>query len=148
MPGLDPGSLDRLHDIVEPAVVPWWPPGPGWFIVFGLAGMLLAIAAWRLIRHHLRNRYRREALKELDGMNQVADVATLVKRVALLAWPREQVASLTGPDWLAFLDASGRTTDFTNGPGRILAHAAYHRPAPPSDALMELARRWIRHHRC
>ena len=42
----DPTSLERLHDIVLPPPVPWWPPAPGWYWVMGLLGALLLLVEW------------------------------------------------------------------------------------------------------
>jgi hypothetical protein len=132
----DPASLDRLHDVVAPLPVPWWPPAPGWYWVLGTLMLLLVVALVRGLLSWQRNRYRREALAEwrrqetlLRDPSQrtvaLAGLAELIKRTALSAFPREQVASLTGPDWLAFLDRTGSTKDFTAGPGEILEKAAY-----------------------
>ena len=114
----DPTSLDSLHDIVAPAPVPFWPPAPGWWWVFAflVAGAVIGLGFvfvwWQ------RNRYRREALSEwrrcdallISGARRaeaIASLATLMKRVALSKFPREQVASLTGGSWLEFLRYSG-----------------------------------------
>jgi hypothetical protein len=71
----------------------------------------------------------------------------LVKRVALAAFPRERVASLSGQEWLAFLDATGRTDAFTHGPGRTLESGyepGRHRASPQ---LFAAVRHWIKRHR-
>ena len=100
---------------------------------------------------------RREALRELDKIapspQTLAEVAVLAKRVALAAYPRERVASLTGGPWLTFLDETGGTSVFTNGPGRYLESAAFERnpPTPGREELAELLsaiRHWIRRHQC
>lgn len=158
MADLDPGSLDRLHDIVAPVPVPWWPPAPGWHVVGGLALVLLGAGVWAAVSRWNRNRYRRDALKELDRITRdprgpaLAEIAELVKRTALAAFPRDKVASLTGEAWLAFLDATGGTATFTRGAGQVLRDAAYRRNAALApDELSELADaigHWIRHHRC
>ena len=72
------------------------------------------------------------------------ELPALVKRVALQAWPREQVASLTGADWLAFLDESYGGDGFANGPGRCLSDLAYG-GGDGADAAV-LVREWIRRH--
>jgi hypothetical protein len=160
----DPTSLDRLHDIVAPPPAPWWPPAPGWYWVLGfllvgiLVILLMALACWQ------RNRYRREALAELarlePALGELATraaalgvLAELLKRVALTAFPREQVANLTGPDWFEFLDHTGRTTGFSEGRGAILERAV-HDPRtaaaldePRARELLSLVRHWLVHHR-
>ena len=159
MPDADPGSLDRLHDIALPPPVSWWPPAPGWYIVGAAVLVLAGVAVWVLVARWWKNRYRRAALRELDdiaaapnspiGLDRVAD---LVKRVALAAYPREQVASLNGEPWLEFLDASGQTDGFTCGPGRVLGGTLYSLDLlfkhDVPDPLVTTVRHWIRHHRC
>lgn len=160
----DPTSLDRLHDIVVPPPVPWWPPAPGWYGVIGIGLFVLLALALRgfLIWQH--SRYRREALAEwrrqeslLHDVNQrsaaLAALAELVKRAALSAFPREEVAALTGPQWLAFLDRTGKTTEFSSPIGALLESVAYDsRSASALDELevrklAQLVQHWLEHHR-
>lgn len=159
----DPTSLDRLHDIVVPPPVPWWPLAPAWYWVLGYALFFAAALAFRSLIRWQRNRYRREALAELSREEvglfnpgkraaALAALAELLKRTALSAWPRIEVAALTGPAWLEFLDRTGRTTGFTQGPGSILERVAYDSRAalalnePTIRDIAVLVRHWISRH--
>jgi hypothetical protein len=149
----DPGSLENLHDLVMPVPVPWWPPAPGWFIVSAVLVMVLGWWLIRAIQQWQSNSYRREALVllgKIDGSG--AELPILIKRVALSAYPRERVASLTGEEWLAFLDQTGHTDAFTTGAGRWLARVAYEPQLTASLSPSELnglrtaVRDWILRH--
>lgn len=145
----DPASIDRLHDLAVPPPVSWWPLTPGWWIVAGV--LILAALAW-FVRRFIRwqaDRYRREALAILEhGHPDAAELAALVKRVALTAWPRDAVADLTGRRWLEFLDRTGGTNAFTQGAGAGLEGPVF-APAPESGdpELRRVVREWIRGHR-
>lgn len=150
----DPASLERLHDIVLPPPAPWWPLAPAWYVLMVLLGAFAVSLIWILAARWRRNAYRRAGLAELAQIQAHVDepdaarrLAELVKRVALTIYPREQVASLTGPQWLRFLDASAHTTLFTGGAGAQL-EAGYelgdHRP---SIELLDAVRHWIKQHR-
>lgn len=157
----DPASLDLMHDIVMPPPASWWPPAPGWLWLSGVACALVLVAVVRGFIRWQRNRYRREALAELarlesaaaDAAQQgraLAGLAELLKRTALTAYSREEVAALTGVAWFAFLDRTGGT-HFGNGLGPALERSIYQPPTAPWDAaaLRELAgetRAWIRRH--
>ena len=145
----DPADLSNLRDIFEPTDVPWWPLAPGWWIL--AAGIVAAgaIAATAMVAHHRRNAYRREALRVLKDSDP-SGISVLLKRTALAAWPREEVASLTGEAWLAFLDRTGGTTAFTKGRGRCLETLAFggEVDAGSRAAAIAAARDWIRRHRC
>jgi Ca-activated chloride channel family protein len=118
-----------------------------------------AIAAmWHLVHRRRANRYRREALAELDRLRRsglaarpelLSRLTVLVRRTALAAFPREQVAPLVGPAWLSFLDRSYDGKEFSQGVGRLLASGPY-QPIPLDEAelqsLVGLIRRWIKVH--
>ena len=155
----DSASLQNLHDIVVPGPVAWWPPAPGWYAVLALAVTTLVMLLWKYWRHSRRNRYRGEALKELERLGREAaggdlrELPALLKRAALSAWPRRQVAGLVGEDWHRFLDQSANTDRFRSGAGDLLDRLAY---APGDGAVLsgeekktvlDAARMWLRHHR-
>lgn len=161
----DPTSLDSLHDIIVPAAAPWWPPARGWWWLVALILWVAAVGGLRRWHRHQQNRYRREALAEIGRCEPllrdpalriagISAIALILKRAALSAWPRKQVASLTGQAWLAFLDRTngGQRGKFINGPGHWLETAAFD---PERAAMLDetgahelaaLARNWIMHH--
>lgn len=156
-------SLDRLHDIILPAPVPWWPPAPGWYWVLGLVVVIVLTALIKGLIHWQHNRYRREALAELalqaaalenpeHRPRALLGLAELLKRTAVTAFQREYVATLTGPKWFEFLDHTAKGSNFRNAPGAMLENAIYDpRTADTLDphklhSLVEVIRRWIKHH--
>ena len=146
-----------LRDIHLPDPVSWWPPAPGWWWLGGLT-LLLLLAAWLTVILRNRGRLRREALSALaeisqrhtgsgDGHELCQSLSTLLRRVSLSLYPRSQVASLTGQEWLEFLQGNlpdDPAQSFIRGPGRVLAEAPYN-PGAEVDAhrLLEICRRWI-----
>lgn len=140
----NPTSLDNLHDIVMPDPISWWPLAPGWYVV--ILGLLIA-AIWasiRFIQQWQKNRFRREALHELESIKP-SELPSLVKRVALCAWPREQVASLSGDDWLQFLQRN----NFPKNLGKNLITLSYSPSSnlktnsPEFSELKTTVRTWI-----
>jgi hypothetical protein len=155
----DTASLQNLHDIVVPGPVASWPPAPGWYLVIAIAGAVLLVSAWRGWKHWRRNRYRGQALRELDRIRRGQEGANarqlpeLLKRAALSAWPREEVAALAGPDWHRFLDDAAGMECFGSHVGPVLDRLAWS-PGPdglPSEAecaaAMEAVRSWLKNHR-
>ncbi|MGA7391723.1 MAG: DUF4381 domain-containing protein [Terrimicrobiaceae bacterium] len=88
--------------------------------------------------------------RRADALSAMAE---LLKRAALTAFPRDQVATLTGPAWFKFLDRTGRTAAISAGRGATLEAAAYDPrivAALDEAKARELAsavRDWLAHHR-
>lgn len=137
--------LDQLVMPTEPAPVSMVPQTWGWAVIALILLIFLAYGLWRYLRYRRDNAYRRAALRLLDTCgDDPARIAEILRRTALVAYPRIQVASLAGDDWLKFLDRHARGSRFQRA-GRDLALAPYcHIPADP--ALTRQARAWIRHH--
>jgi hypothetical protein len=138
----DPADLSNLRDIVVPPAVSFWPPAPGWWVVGAACLVAVGIAAAAVVRHWRRNAYRREALRALEAADG-RDISAILKRAALAAFPREQVASLNGAAWLGFLDRTGGTA-FA---GTALLALTYGGTGDRA-AVVTQARRWIERHRC
>jgi hypothetical protein len=116
---------------------------------------------WRARRRSLRDRYRQEALAELASLRAealpVAGAAAgrmvLLKRTALSAYPRAEVASLSGPAWWRYLDDHVDEALFAAGLGEECEALAYRDPAEDDAAAHALERfdlaveQWIRRHR-
>jgi hypothetical protein len=147
-----------LRDIHMPAEPAFWPPAPGWWLLFAL---ICVLAFWlgRFGWHQYQRLRRRQLiLSELDRLQSaglqapalIAAVSALLKRVALSRYPRTEVAALTGDAWLDFLDRSGGNGGFAAGPGQALAQGAYapavqvRDPDFDAEALLAVARDWLR----
>ncbi|RKF19672.1 DUF4381 domain-containing protein [Alginatibacterium sediminis] len=107
----EPASIEKLHDIILPAIESGL-PAPGWWILTVIL-LLIAIALITLVlRYHLNGKAQREANRYLQDLttlesesNKVITANTLLKRCALAYYPRQQVAALNGKEWWLFLDS-------------------------------------------
>jgi len=155
---VDPATLP-LRDIHLPDPVSWWPLAPGWW--FSLLFLLLLVGvAWAIRRWIKRGQLKRSALAELklleqtcsedgeDSQQQIEALSILLRRLALSVYPRQEIASLTGEQWLLQLDVALATTPqsgaFSAGIGRVIIEAPY-KPGLSVDlpALLALVRYWI-----
>ncbi|CAH1656137.1 conserved hypothetical protein [Hyphomicrobiales bacterium] len=154
-PAMDPADLANLRDIVLPSAIPYWPPAAGWWILAVVLLACLAILVARMIARYRHDAYRRAALRELRAIGPAADAvraqatSAVLKRAALVAFPRENVAALTGEQWLRFLDHTGRMQAFSTDAGRdLVALSCGASVRSDGVAMAAAAERWIgRHHR-
>lgn len=162
--GEDPLSL--LADIHLPPEIGLWPLAPGWWV---LVVLLLAGGFWLslvLLRKWQQQRRLNAALKalqdcftsyqtalqqspetEIDTLKSllVNDVNQVLRRVALIRFPGQAVAGLSGESWVNFIDGVS--------PGIVIAEdiryaLAQGRFAPrctiDPPALQSMARDWIK----
>ena len=145
-----------LRDIHPPGDPSFWPPAPGWWL---LAVLLLALLSWLVLIAWRRYRIRRQRRRVLGALDALADqlgagpspahlamISVLLRRLALMRFPRERVAALTGAGWLGFLDETGGGGRFCEGPGQVLAAGPYQRDLPrdlDTAALAALVREWV-----
>lgn len=138
-------SLDRLHDIVPPPDIPWWPPAAGWYAVLLVVAVLLLRTAWKTWQSWRQNAWRREALQELRTAGSVAAVAAVLRRCGLVMESRARIAALNGSEWVDWIE---RQTDAAvpDSIRRLLLHDVYGRgssSASPLPALKQFATAWI-----
>ncbi len=150
--------LAQLRDIHLPAPIEAWPPAPGWWLLVIVATGLVCYGLNLLYQHWRRNQYRREGIKSLHALKvryneqpnsfeYLEAYNELLKRIALSHFRRELVASLTGESWVAFLDKTGATREFSMGPGQVLIQGNYLPQAEYSvDELHDIGLAWIRNH--
>ena len=146
--------LLELLDIAPPPEPPWYLLAPAEWLLLALGFALLAAIGLR--RRHRRHRWRVIAAGEaLDAIRRrhaagtdppalAQELAAWLKRVALEAHPRAEVAALSGDRWLALLDRDAGDTAFSRGAGRIFGSSQY-RPGADFDAdeVFALCARWL-----
>jgi hypothetical protein len=156
---------EGLIEITLPQSIAYRPETIGCFILLGLIFILSLWIIYRRYKHRKTNRYRRWALEKLQDIEGIlrqnlglekalAEIPVLVKQTAMHCFPREKIASLSGENWLRFLDASYGGTDFTDGPGQILEQTAYE-PLKRLEQytkeeiydLILVVRKWVKKHR-
>ncbi len=150
-----PDPLQELRDVHLPDPISWWPPAFGWWMIIGLLLIVGSLILWARA-YRQRTQPRRVALAQLEQVKQhyaahadnqwaITQVSNLLRRYALAVFSRSQVAGLSGQSWLQFLDTTGHTNQFSEGPGRSLRSGPYqsHGSMVASD-LLPLVERWIR----
>ena len=140
---MDPEQIP-LRDLHLPALTGWWPLAPGWWILIALALGGLGYLIWRAYQRFRRNAPRRKALSELrylqaeyawsgDVISLGSKLSTLLRRAMLAYAPRDEVAGLTGRNWLEWLDRGMAEPTFSDGPGRDIESLPYRSANVDSD---------------
>jgi len=152
---ISPQDVLQLKDIHLPLSPEQWPPAAGWWMLAITGLLLLGWVIFRLLKYWRRYRLQKEILLSLDVLEEdhsdkqipefLAEVSILLRRVAMMNFPPQQVAALTGKGWLSFLDLHGGNGEYSNGVGSVLAVGPYARDSEvDKDALLLLTRKWIK----
>lgn len=152
-----PNELAQLRDIHLPKPVGWWPLAPGWYMLAAIIAILLLSSMYWIWYRHVQGRAKRRALRLLTSYEQhyqkqrqcaltCAQLSELLKRVALVYYPRQDVASLQGDDWIAFLNRTGKNVDFMEVRPQLLEWP--YRPGNHDEScdltpLFHMTRLWI-----
>ena len=164
MKSSDPASLQNLNNIVLPEAAGWWPLASGWYFLLGFLLIILTWFIYTSVKHRINNRYRRIALHQLKLLAQeinktdkrdtvLRQIPILLKRTALTAYPRRQLASLTGKSWHDFLNSKVGTSSFTESNCNSLDNISYSAgslekvDAEAASELLKACRHWLKHHR-
>jgi hypothetical protein len=147
-----------MAEVVAPAGIDWLPQTPGWYLVLAVVLVFVARRVLRTLRKWYRNRYRREALTRLreletgpdDSIALAREANTLLKLTAMTACSRTEVASLTGGEWVAWLNGQCEGAVFDEQQAVVLAEGSY-RALPVDEgaraSLLAAMARWINEHR-
>ena len=144
----DPSTdLDRLHDLVLPPEISWWPLAPGWYFVAVAVLIVLGVLGFRCFKRWRANAYRRAALHELESASDLPSIAAILRRTALVAEPRSFVAGKTGASWVEWL-ASAISHPMPDEVRDQLANGIYDDSRRGSDfsSLRRYAEQWIVQH--
>lgn len=132
-------TLNDLRELSLPRPPEFWPLAPGLWLLIAVVVIVLVSLTLFLRTRWNNNAYRRSGLSLLQTSTNVYDLSVLLKRVALAAYPRKQVASLYGHSWAKFLAATC--------PGKSYETLCSTDPQQQATAEhKQLAAHWIRHH--
>ena len=145
-----------LRDIHLPDSALWWPPAPGWWILLFLI-IVIAVSIYFFLRQRKKKRLsalymakqeleriEKSFSSEKDKSKLIKQLSELIRRVSISVFHRNESASLTGKEWLLFLDDLMGDDSFSNGIGKVLIEAPY-QAAPTYDeqALLQLISNWM-----
>lgn len=148
--------LANLHPLREATAIGLWPLAPGWWVLaVAVLIALVVLGAW-LYRRYRANAYRRQALAQLQELDQrlsadgdvlsyTQSLNALLKGTALAAYPREQLAAMHGAQWLAFLRHSAPGAQFPDDFSQSIYRGDTH--GVDTEQLRAAAKCWLDTHR-
>lgn len=148
--------FDGFHDIITPDPVSMFPASDGYPAALVLLAAAIFPIGLHLYKRHMRNLYRRDALGELERIRSMASLdgqllstMQLLKKAAIIAYGREDVAALSGRQWWSFLESKSGI-----GPGRDIQNycdsiylGGEQLSSKRNVAVMHYVTKWIRKHR-
>ncbi|PHS15358.1 MAG: hypothetical protein COA86_14170 [Kangiella sp.] len=103
--------LDNLRDIHLPENIDQFPSAIGWWVLLGILIYIIGFIIFKTIKKHRALRYLRTAKLELISLSEqpannvsLSQLSALLKRVCLIYYPSNSVASLSGHAWWDFVN--------------------------------------------
>lgn len=147
--------LTQLKDIHLPDPVGWWPLANGWYVLIVLSVVFVLSVVYFFYRRNRQALAKNKALKLLrsylelyeqnnDAQWASARISELLKRVALVYFPREQVAGIYGKAWIDFLNNTSKGLDFYQVEMMLLDLPFKSAESPDLKPLFILTQSWIK----
>jgi hypothetical protein len=148
-------SLDKLHDIMVPDAIGFFPLAPGWYILFLLLVTLLFHFGYRKYKVYESEQYRRDAEEELEALNDknrenTIALLDLAKRVGLSAYGREIIAKLHGDTWWDFMEDHSKvsvSTELRASIEKLLYEEGVAFDENVFDAVFLMLSQWVETHK-
>ncbi|MDX1599054.1 MAG: DUF4381 domain-containing protein [Marinobacter sp.] len=155
---MEQDPLSQLRDIHLPQTGGFWPPAPGWWILFALFIALLVAIALFIHRKRRKNRWLTIARRELNQLARRASpeppwfarLNTLLKQCARERYPEERPEAMTGTKWADFLLKTSPDERETSRPiVEAMINSSWQPEASvrPEQALT-FARSWLEGQKC
>lgn len=138
--------LTRLIDIQLPPDPAFWPPAPGWWIAVLVILVVLYFGMHTLLKYKHSKKPLREFVTKVESVadspesinNSLNSLSRILKQYTIHCYGREQVARLSGSDWLEFLDSKTTSGNgFSSGIGASLGDGLYRNNARPDITLLK-----------
>jgi hypothetical protein len=151
-------ALAQLKEIHLPESITWWPLAPGWYMVMVFILLLVMGLIYLANRRQLNALAKNQALDLLITYNEQyeknhnaqltsARISELLRRVALVYYPRTEVASLHGDAWVDFLNKTSKEIDFKPVKAMLLDSPFKSEETINLKPLITRAQLWIKQRR-
>lgn len=158
-------QVEQLQPLIYPDPVSWWPPAPGWWLLLLLSFLVLAVLRQYRKQNNAKqlkltasDPVRDSALQQLHGLTKpqadepagpwLQQLNQLLKRICASRYPEYASHTLSGRDWLAFLDSRCPAAGLTRW--MVLVQGAYQADCRLDDASIAQLHNaidiWIRKH--
>ena len=125
-----------LRDIHQLQIPSWWPPAPGWWMVFLFILAIVAVTAWVFFRYRAR---RRKVIELFD--NGVSMATTSQKKIAMISELLRRAARrhdihadrLQGDAWAQFLNHEKTVPKFSDSQINLLLNGSFQREVDEAD---------------
>lgn len=124
--------LEQLKDIHLPEPISAWQLAPGWWLLVVLLITFTGYIAFRWHKRRIAFRLLKPAQLELKRIGNlppnndaIAELSALIKRVCLVYFPTVKTASLSGTQWIAFLNSQTESPIFDESSAEVFTHTAY-----------------------
>lgn len=145
--------LAQLKDVHLPAPVSAFPLAYGWYALISLILIMTLAFSWWLFKQRqkvhqiakIKQLFEEIELKanQTSPAETIAATSILLKRVARLRFPQHQPQLLFGAKWLQFLDETGKTDAFSQGPAKCLADIYKPSSQANQEQFFVIVKRWL-----
>lgn len=144
--GMD--ALAELKDIYLPPPTDVWSLVIGRHLITSVCVFVLILFIWNFYKRINAVQTRQKNLEQLRHLRKAfeieedptaisIEISQLLRRIATMAYPQLDVISLNGQAWLAFLDQTAKTQQFSQSVGKPLTKNKV-------EELFDLADKWVR----
>lgn len=151
-------DLSGLKDIHLPPMPPAWPPSARFWIILGAAFALVWLVRFLIAKKRIitARKYANREVESItkrfskNGYKIAFELSLLMRRIALMKFPKEEVSPLSGKEWRRFLEKTSKKPVFKGRAGDIIEDVMY---IPPERfgqkdvaPLVAAAKEWIAEH--